>query len=231
MPEEVTTPDVAGLARHLAEAPDSRRWRALMQAHIHTIAARDGQGWSDGFTGGLIFSRKAESASLYHRVAICRLAVMTEDTDTPTINLTVENGDAEGMKAALVEGGIEVSQVEERQVYGAIFLAPVAVWLLSGATYDVAKFVTKRGAKGVKELVKSTQEKSGHPEATTKVELTDEKNTTVIMPSDLPSEAYEALAKIDLSKLPGLTISWHDPPGEWRVDMPLKITLAGDDSF
>jgi hypothetical protein len=150
------------------------------------------------------------------------------DADEPTVILTVSNGDAMAMKEVLIEEGIEVSEVSEERVQGAFFLAPVAIWLLGGATYDVAKFVAKRGAKGLKKLVKKTHEKSGSPEAKTTVHLTDETKTTVLLTSDLPDKAYEALAKIDLSKIPGLTMSWHDPPGEWQVDVPQKITPGGD---
>lgn len=154
---------------------------------------------------------------------------MVEDTDKPSIALTVNNGDAKAIKDALIEEGIEVSELSEQPIQGLAFLAPVVLWVVGGVTYDVAKFVAKRGAKGLKQLVKKTQKKSGRPEEKTTVYLTDETTkTTAVLTSDLPEEAYEALAKIDLRKLPGLTLNWHD--GKWQIDVPQKIK-PGDDGF
>jgi len=153
---------------------------------------------------------------------------MTEDTDKPIVSLTVSDGDAEAMKNALIAEGIEVSELSEQPVSGIFFLLPfLAGALLSGGAYDVEKFVLKRGASGVKQLVKNLQ-KSGRPDEKGTVLLEDEKKTTVVLPSDLPDAAYEALENLDLGKLASLTISWHDPPGEWRVDMPQRIKSGGD---
>lgn len=156
---------------------------------------------------------------------------MVEDADEPTVILTVHNGDAEAMKAALIAEGIEVSELSDEPVAGLFFVPFLAAALFSGVAYDVEKFIVKRGAEGVKKLVKNVQKESGKPDAKGTVLLQDEKKTTVVLPSDLPAAAYEALEKLDLKQVAGLTLHWNDPPGKWQIDVPPKITPAGDDSF
>lgn len=72
---------------------------------------------------------------------------MTEDADKLIVSLTVNNCDAEAMKAALTAEGIVVSELSEQAVSSFFFVVPfLAAALLSGGAYDVEKFMLKRGA-------------------------------------------------------------------------------------
>lgn len=150
---------------------------------------------------------------------------MPDDPDKPVVSLEVTAADADTLKAALEEEGIEVGDISERPAAG---FGGLLTWLLlmvlSGAAWDISKFVTKRGAKGLRRLVGHLKKKSGQPDADGVVVLKDAKKTTLTLASNLPEAAYKALETLDWSKFSGKDLRWHDPPGEWRGDDPVKIT-------
>jgi hypothetical protein len=154
---------------------------------------------------------------------------MAEDADEPVVDLEVVGGDVVALRAALEEEGISVREVSEQEAAGFGLLAWLVKLVLDGSAWDMATFVTKRGSKGIKKLVKHLQEKSGKADEKGTVVMQDaEAKTTVYFESDLPDAAYEALKTVDWNKLAGLTLNWRD--GKWQVELPRKIKL-GDDGF
>jgi hypothetical protein len=153
---------------------------------------------------------------------------MADDADKPVVTVDVTGGDADGLRAALEEEGIEVREVSENPISGFGLIGWLLKVVLEGAVWDVSKFVGKRGAKGLKRLVKHLQKKSGKADDKGTVTLQDAEKTTINFESDLPDAAYAALEKLNWSELVGKTLSWRD--GKWQEDDPPKIT-SGDDSF
>jgi len=150
---------------------------------------------------------------------------MPDDIDKLAVTLGVITGDAETMRTALEEEGIEVREVHALRTSG---VGPLIAWLITmvieGAAWDMSKFVATRGAKGLKRLIKHLQEKSGEPDRKGTLALQDATKTTLKLESDLPEAAYKALEKLNWSEFVGKNLSWHEPPGAWKADDPPKIT-------